>query len=94
MVFMCTSGVHEFDSFFLLVYLWFWNDGDINPTTVLPRGLEDVDDSLIHMCSIHSAFNSLIRSLHMKLVTKSCLCVPLCCLLLLLLIRLILEVDV
>ena len=67
------------------------------PTKVLPRGLDDVDDSLTYMHSIHNtSFNSLIGSLHIHSITMSRLCVPLCHLLPLPLplVRLILEVDV
>jgi hypothetical protein len=67
------------------------------PTKILPRGLEDIDDSLTYMHSIHNtSLNSLIGSLHMYSITMSRLCVPLCHLLPLPLplVRLILEVDV
>lgn len=67
------------------------------PTKILPKGLDDIDDSLTYMHSIHNtSLNSLIGSLHMYSITTSRLCVPLCHLLPLPLplVRLILEVDV
>jgi len=87
----------DHDLFVFSYYVWLEDVRAVIPTKILPKGLDDIDDSLTYMHSIHNtSLNSLIGSLHMYSITTSRLCVPLCHLLPLPLplVRLILEVDV
>ena len=61
----------------------------------LPIGLLNVDDTLTHIGTLKiTKFDSLISELHMTLVSKSRIYIPLCQLILLSLIIPILEVNV